>query len=64
VLNHYRLTPQDAVFIGDSIFDYQAAQNAKVDIALVQWSLKGYPSVVKPNFWISHYEQAWKELRL
>jgi pyrophosphatase PpaX len=64
VLNHYRLTPQDAVFIGDSIFDYQAAQNAKVDIALVQWSLKGYPSSVQPTFWVSHYEQAWKELRL
>lgn len=62
VLKHYHLSPAEAIFIGDSIYDYEAALNANVDVALVKWSLKGYPNHVKPHYWISHYEQAWKEL--
>ena len=64
VLKHYGLSADEAIFIGDSIFDYEAALNAKVAIAMVSWSLKGYPSNVKPTYWISHFEHAWKELGL
>jgi pyrophosphatase PpaX len=64
VLKHFGFSTDEAIFIGDSTFDYEAALNAKMAIAMVNWSLKGYPSHIKPTFWISHFEQAWKEIGL
>lgn len=63
-LNHFNVSAFETLFIGDSTYDYEAALQANVSSALVTWSLKGYPSHVKPNFWISHFENAWKELEL
>ena len=54
-LEHFNLKPHEVLFVGDTIYDYQAGLNAGVDTALVSWSLRSFDASVKPTYWINDY---------
>lgn len=54
-LDHFHLRPEDVLFVGDTMYDYQAGKHAGVDTALVTWSLRKFPESVKPDYWIDDY---------
>lgn len=54
-LNKFNLQPNEVLFVGDTVYDYQAGMNAGVDTALVTWSLRTFDASVKPTYWINDY---------
>ena len=54
-LQHFQLNPEEVLFVGDTIYDYQAGKNAGVDTALVTWSLRSFDASVQPTFWIDDF---------
>ncbi|MEA4988036.1 MAG: HAD-IIIA family hydrolase [Anaerovorax sp.] len=59
--------PQEAIMIGDSMFDVLCAQNAGVDAVLVSWAMateaQGKLQEVKPEYVIEEAEELWTILR-
>lgn len=56
-LHHFHVLPQRTLFIGDTIFDYEAGQRAGVDTALVTWSLKTFAKDVIPTYWLQDFSK-------
>jgi pyrophosphatase PpaX len=54
-LHHFHLKPEEVLFVGDTIYDYQAGKNAGVDTALVSWSLRPFDASIQPTYWIDNY---------
>jgi pyrophosphatase PpaX len=54
-LDQFQLKSHDILFVGDTIYDYQAGKNAGVDTALVTWSLRKFDASIQPTFWIDDY---------
>ena len=40
VMNHFGISPDKTVYIGDSDVDYRTAQNAGIDVIMVGWGFK------------------------
>ena len=40
VMEHFEVTREDVVYIGDSDVDYQTARNADVDVIIVSWGFR------------------------
>lgn len=59
--------PQEAIMIGDSMFDVLCAQNAGVEAVLVSWAMatdaQGKLQEVKPEYVIEKAEELWTILR-
>jgi pyrophosphatase PpaX len=62
-LHRFNLQPHDVLFVGDTIYDYQAGKNAGVDTALVTWSLRSFDAHVKPTYWIEDYATFFETIR-
>jgi pyrophosphatase PpaX len=54
-LNKFNLQPSEVLFVGDTVYDYQAGVNARVDTALVTWSLRSFDASIQPTYWIKDY---------
>lgn len=45
-----QIDPADTLYIGDSIYDFQCARNAKVEFALASWGAKDNPEFSKVDY--------------
>lgn len=45
-----RIDPAETLYIGDSIYDFQCARNAKVEFALASWGAKDNPEFSKVDY--------------
>ena len=54
-LRRFNLTPDEAVYVGDSEVDFQTAKNAGTDVILVTWGFrdKDFLASLKPTFLIN-----------
>ena len=54
-LRRFNLTPDEAVYVGDSEVDFQTAKNAGTDVILVTWGFrdKDFLARLKPTFLIN-----------
>lgn len=59
-LSHFKVSASETVFIGDTLYDYQAGLNANVATALVTWALRDFPKETQPTHWIESYHTAWE----
>lgn len=46
------ISPQNTLYVGDSIYDFQCARNAKVDFALAGWGAKDNPEFSKVDYFL------------
>lgn len=44
------LSPQDTMYVGDSIYDFQCAQNAGIEFGLASWGAKENPEFDKVDY--------------
>jgi pyrophosphatase PpaX len=51
-LQHFHVTPEETLFVGDTVYDYHAGKNAGVHTALVSWSLKSFDASIQPTLWL------------
>jgi len=56
-LEHFKVTREQLLFFGDTIYDYEAAKAAGVPSALTAWTLRKFPNHVRPTHWIGDYRQ-------
>ena len=54
-LRRFNLTPDEAVYVGDSEVDFQTSKNAGTDVILVTWGFrdKDFLASLKPTFLIN-----------
>lgn len=62
-LRHFQLKPEEVLFVGDTIYDYQAGVNAGVDTALVTWSLRSFDATVQPTYWIDRFDTFFRTIQ-
>ncbi|MFA5235235.1 MAG: HAD family hydrolase [Bacilli bacterium] len=55
IIDHYQVAPHKALFLGDTVYDYEAARNSGVISGLIGWSLRRFPETVKPDLWLHDY---------
>jgi phosphoglycolate phosphatase len=46
ILNELKLTPADAIFVGDGERDFEASQNANIDYLMVNWGFSDYSDAI------------------
>lgn len=46
------ISPQNTLYVGDSIYDFQYTRNAKVDFALAGWGAKDNPEFSKVDYFL------------
>jgi len=56
-LKHYHVAKEKMLFVGDTIYDYQAATAAGVPVALTAWTLRKFPPQITPTHWLNNYPQ-------
>ncbi len=56
-LEHFQKPKSSTLFIGDTIYDYQAGVNAGVATALVTWGMKRFEKNVQPTYWLDDFDQ-------
>jgi HAD superfamily hydrolase (TIGR01509 family) len=56
-LKHFNIQPHEALYIGDTVYDYLAASAAKVDSAIITWALRKFDANIKPTLWFDDYRQ-------
>jgi pyrophosphatase PpaX len=56
-LQHFHIPPSQTLFVGDTIYDYQAGVAAGVDTALVKWSTKHFDATIQPTYWLASFDQ-------
>lgn len=50
----------NCLFVGDSIYDYKAAEGAKMDFALVKWSGRKAMEGMNPTYQVESYANLWE----
>lgn len=55
--------PEDTVYIGDSIYDFQCARNAHVRFALAGWGAKDNPEFSKVDYYLANPEDLLNIIR-
>jgi len=59
-LLHFHVTPEETLFVGDTVYDYRAGKNAGVQTALVSWSLKSFDASIQPTLWLQSFPDLLK----
>jgi pyrophosphatase PpaX len=59
-LQYFHVTPEETLFIGDTVYDYRAGKNAGVHTALVSWSLKTFDASIQPTLWLQSFSDLIK----
>ena len=55
-VEHFGIKDKKKVlYIGDNLADYQAARNAKVDVAIVKWGPREIKEPITPEYWINDF---------
>jgi len=62
-LKHFKQSPKNTLFVGDTTYDYFAGKAAGVDIALVTWGFKKFGKDIQPNYWLDHFDQLKEYLK-
>jgi pyrophosphatase PpaX len=57
IIEHYNVSKDRLLFVGDTIYDYQVAVSSGVDCALIGWSPRRFPAHVRPAHWLTDYRQ-------
>jgi phosphoglycolate phosphatase-like HAD superfamily hydrolase len=50
------------LYIGDTIFDYLAATNAKIKFAIVSWTPRPLPKKARPHYVINSFMKFKEEI--
>jgi haloacid dehalogenase superfamily, subfamily IA, variant 1 with third motif having Dx(3-4)D or Dx(3-4)E len=53
-IKELNVKPEDTVYIGDSIYDFQCARNAHVRFALAGWGAKDNPEFSKVDYYLAN----------
>lgn len=57
-VEHFGIKDKKKVlYIGDNLADYQAARNAKVDVAMVKWGPREIKEPIEPDYWINDFNE-------
>lgn len=51
---------QEVLYVGDTIYDFQTAENAGVSCLLVTWGVRRISSEAKPRYYLSGYQDFFK----
>ena len=54
-MNHYGISKEKTIYIGDSVTDYEAACRAKIDCCLVNWGPRVLPKELTPKYKMNSY---------
>jgi len=65
VIEHFAVSPNEAVYIGDSEVDYQTAHNAGIDVIMVSWGFReeDYLKSIGAKRIIHHPHELLKEMQ-
>lgn len=53
--DHFGIKPEDILYVGDTIYDYEVAKRAGTKVCLVTWNLREIPADAKPDYYIKDY---------
>ena len=62
LLKKYNLKIDEAIMIGDTFSDAQAAKNAKIDVILMTMCKRSFPKDPSPLFYASNFDELYKYL--
>lgn len=49
IMDHFGVKNSETLFVGDTMYDYNCAQNANVDVAIMQFKKRDFPEDAKPQ---------------
>lgn len=59
-LSELGVSKENALFIGDTEYDYQTSRNAKTDTMIVTWTPRNFPKKLKPDYYLDTWDDFFK----
>ena len=56
-MHFFGVSPKDVLYVGDTIFDFEAARRAGTKVCLVTWNLRQLPTNIKADYYINDYNE-------
>ncbi len=63
VLNHFNITSDEALAIGDTGFDFFASKNANIKCILMKMCKRVYQKDIKPYYFVSNYYELYEVIK-